>query len=300
MTSEARVRVRGAAPSGQTLVAGVIGDPVRHSLSPALHNAAYRALGLDWVYVAFEVAAPDFAAAVEGARSLGLVGLSVTMPHKEAAAKLSTRRSTTVRRLGAANTLTFVGREIVAASTDGQGFIADMRQSLSFDPEGRRCGVIGAGGAARSVVAALADAGASEILVVNRTPARGYRAASLAPGRGKVAKPEDLDKADLIVNATPVGMRSRPGGPAELDADPEPPLVGASRFGSGQVVVDLVYDPLVTPWRTQAAENGARTANGLGMLVHQAALQVEIWSGTRPPLDEMWRAVRLGIPPGLA
>jgi shikimate dehydrogenase len=221
-----------------------------------------------------------------------------------------------VRRLGAANTLTFYGREVMADSTDGAGFLADLRESTSFDPAGKRCGVLGAGGAARSIVAALADAGAAEVLVVNRTASAAYRAAQLAPpGVGRVAKPEDVYEADLIVNATPVGMRplerrpvqrqSRPGilPPRPDLSDPplesETPLVDGSKFGPGQIVIDLVYDPLVTEWRTAAASNGAETANGLGMLVQQAAAQIEIWSGSRPPVDEMRRAVRLGVPPGV-
>jgi shikimate dehydrogenase len=274
-------------PSATTRLAGVVGHPVLHSLSPRLHQAAYRALGLDWAYLAFDVSPSSFEAAVRGASVLGLVGISVTMPHKDAAAQLATRRSPIVRRLGAANTLTFSGRQIVADSTDGAGLIADLRQGVSFEPSDRRCAVIGAGGAARAVVLALAEAGASEVLVVNRTPARAFRAATLAPGRGRVARPEELDGADLIVNATPVGMLADGGRGGASDEV----LVDASRFGSGQLVVDLVYDPPVTEWLAQAGSNGARIRGGLGMLVHQAALQVEIWSGSRAPLPEMWRAV---------
>jgi shikimate dehydrogenase len=135
---------------------------------------------------------------------------------------------------------------------------------------------------------ALAEAGAREVLVVNRTRARAFQAAALIPGRGRVARPEELDAADLIVNATPVGMLADGGrgGPSSTEV-----FVDSSRFGSGQIVVDLVYDPPVTEWLAQAASNGARIRGGLGMLVHQAALQVEIWTGARAPLAEMWRAV---------
>jgi shikimate dehydrogenase len=274
-------------PSANTGLCGLIGHPVRHSLSPRLHQAAYRALGVDWAYLAFDVAPASLAAAVEGAGALGLVGLSVTMPHKDAAARLATRRSPTVRRLGTANTLTFSGRQISAESTDGDGLIADLRTSVSFEPSGKVCAVIGAGGAARAAVVALAEAGAREVLVVNRTPARAVQAATLASGRGRVAKADELQEAELIVNATPVGMLAdagRASGADEVMVDP-------SRFGAGQLVVDMVYDPPVTDWLTQAAASGARTRNGLGMLVHQAARQVEIWTGSQAPLTEMWRAV---------
>ncbi len=276
-------------PSATTRLAGVLGHPVRHSLSPRLHQAAYQALGLDWAYLAFEVEPGDVEAAVAGARALGAVGFSVTMPHKEAAARLATHRSAVVRRLGAANTLTFSGRRVTADNTDGAGFVADLREEVPFEPHGRRCGVIGAGGAARAVILALAEAGAAEVLVVNRTAPRAFQAAALAPGRVHVARPEQLDTADLVVKATPVGMTSRASEGAER------PVVDPARFGSGQLVVDLVYDPPVTEWLERAAASGARIHGGLGMLVHQAARQVELWSGSPAPLAEMWRAV--GRPP---
>jgi shikimate dehydrogenase len=239
------------------------------------------------------VAPSSIEAAVEGASALGLIGLSVTMPHKEAAARLATRRSPMVRRLGAANTLTFLGRRVVADNTDGAGLIADLREGVPFEPSDRRCAVIGAGGAARAAIVALAEAGAREVLVVNRTPARAFQAATLVPGRGRVARPEELDAADLIVNATPMGMLAD-GGRGGMSANEL--LVDSSRFGSGQLVVDLVYDPPVTEWLAQAASNGARVRGGLGMLVHQAGLQVEIWTGSRAPLGEMWQAVEAPTP----
>ena len=303
--------------SASTVLAGVVGFPVGHSLSPLLHNAAYRALGLDWAYAAFEVPPADFDDAVTGARALGMRGLSVTMPHKERAVEVATRRSATARRLWAANTLSFDDREIVADSTDGGGLLDDLQVEVGYDVAGRRCAVIGAGGAARAVILALAEAGASEILVVNRTAVRAFRAAALAPGVGRVARPEELEVADLVVQATPAGMADQgpahlPGGTgAPLDTartEPAPPEdsprsegpagepgwpAGAdpSRLGAGQLVVDLVYRPAVTPFLAEAARYGATTRNGLGMLVHQAARQVRRWTGTDPPLAAMWAAV---------
>jgi shikimate dehydrogenase len=278
-------------PSAGTRLAGVVGHPVRHSLSPRLHQAAYRSLALDWAYLAFEVSPDQFGAAISGAGALGLIGLSVTMPHKQAAAELATRRSPMARRLDAANTLTFSEGEIVADNTDGAGLIADLRMGAPFEPSGRLCAVIGAGGAARAVIVALAEAGASEVLVVNRTPARATQAVALIPGRGRVARPEDLDDADLVVNATPIGMLASTGSGG---SGGEAAFVDPSRFAAGQLVVDIVYDPPVTEWLAQAATTGARIRGGLGMLVHQAALQVEIWTGRPAPLAEMWRAVGEG------
>jgi shikimate dehydrogenase len=265
-----------ADPSTGAALVGLVGHPVSHSLSPRLHLAAYRALGLEWSYLAFDVPEERFVAAVEGAAALGLRGLSVTTPHKDAAAAAATRRSSAVRRLGAANTLVFDARGILAESTDGEGLMDDLREWGGFAAEGRRCGVLGAGGAGRAVVLALADAGAAEVLVVNRTPSRAFRAAALAPGRVRVARPEELDACDLVVHAT--------SAESEWPVDP-------ARFGSGQLVVDLSYRPSASVLLSLAGQNGARTRNGLGVLVHQAARQVRLFTGADPHLDVMWAAV---------
>ena len=165
-------------------------------------------MGLDWSYLAFEVRPGSLDRAVAGAAALGLRGVSVTMPHKEAAARLATRRSRQVRRLGAANTLTFDAGAILAESCDGAGLLDDLREGAGFDPAGRRCGVIGAGGAGRAAVLALAEAGAREIVVVNRSVAPAWRSAALAPKVVRVGRPQDLRGMDLVVQATPVAMVS--------------------------------------------------------------------------------------------
>ncbi|MHB1508589.1 MAG: shikimate dehydrogenase [Acidimicrobiales bacterium] len=277
-------------PSATTRLAGVIGQPVSHSLSPVLHQAGYRAVGVDWAYLAFDVAPSDFAAAIAGAVALGVVGLSVTMPHKKAAAQLATRRSPIVERLGAANTLMFKDGGIAADNTDGRGLVADLRSEVPFDPGGRTCAVIGAGGAARAVAVALAEAGAAQLLIVNRSHDRAVQLAGLVPGRGRVARAEELEGADLIVKATPIGMTSM-GLSSAPSSSTGPELVDPSMFGAGQLVVDLVYDPPITDWLLRAAGGGASIRGGLGMLVHQALLQVELWTGSRPPVGELWRAV---------
>ncbi len=264
-------------------VAGVIGHPVEHSLSPALHNAAYAALGLDWCYHAFDVAPGELAAAVAGARALGLRGLSVTMPHKEEAAALADRRSAAARRLAACNTLVFETSGTLAESTDGEGFLADLREEAAFDPAGKTCAVIGAGGAARAVILALAEAGAGQLLVINRTTVNAFRAAAVGRGRARVAREAELEGADLVVQATPVGMGALEGA-TRFPADPR-------HLGSGQLVVDLVYSPALTEFLSEAARNGARVRNGLGMLVRQAGLQVSLFTGAPAPLEAMWAAV---------
>ncbi len=276
--------VAGPTPSAATAVVGVIGDPVAHSLSPRLHNAAFAALGLDWVSVGFPVAAGRVGAALAGALALGVRGLSVTMPHKEAAAAAATERSALVDRLGAANCLVAEGGGWAAESTDGAGLLASLERGHGFDPAGRRCLVVGAGGAARAVAAALGDAGAAEVVVVNRTAARAAAAAALAGPVGRGGTAEDAAGCALVVNATPAGMADVTGGPAAAPVD-------AALLGPGQIVVDLVYHPPVTPWLAAAGARGATAANGLGMLVHQAALQVTRWTGRPAPVGAMWRAV---------
>jgi len=254
----------------------VIGRPVRHSLSPVLHNAAFRALDLDWAFVAFDVAAGQGALAIEAMRVLGVQGLSVTMPHKQAAAAAVDELAPAAERLGVVNTVVRRGTTLVGENTDGAGLLNALRLDEGFEPRGRSCLVAGAGGAARAVILALAQAGAAEVVVANRTPERAAEAVALAPGVARVGALEEVGDADLVVNATPLGMVSHAG----LPLDP-------GRLHAGQLVVDLVYQPAVTPLVAAAREQGAVAVNGLGMLIHQAALAFQHWTGMEPPLEVM-------------
>lgn len=270
---------------GATRVAAVIGSPVRHSRSPALVNAAFAQLGLDWRFVAFEVAAGEGAAAVAAMRTLGLGGLSVTMPHKADVIAALDRCSPAATALGAVNCIAWEGDELVGHNTDGDGLVRSLAVDHGVAVAGRRCAVLGAGGAARSVVRALADAGASSVAVVNRTEARAVAAAELAGPVGEVAPPDAVADAEVVVNATSVGMGAEPGDAAAVPID-----VGL--LGPDHVVVDLVYQPLETPLLVAAAARGARTVDGLGMLVHQAALAVGRWTGEDPDISVMAAAAR--------
>jgi shikimate dehydrogenase len=270
--------------TGQTRVAGVIGDPVRHSLSPTIHNAAFAAAGLDWAFLAFEVPRGEASVAIAGMRALGIDGLSVTMPHKADAAAAVDELSPAAQALGVVNTIVRRGTVLVGENTDGEGFLNALHVDEGVDIAGMRCLVVGAGGAARSVVRALGEAGAGEIIVAARRPDAAAEVAALA----SVARPgavDEADTADLIVNATPVGMDDV----VELDAPTLP--VPADRLGSGQLVVDLVYHPLLTPLVREARARGAVAVNGLGMLVHQAAIAFRLWTGEDAPLDAMSAAV---------
>jgi shikimate dehydrogenase len=267
-----------------TRLAAVIGDPVRHSLSPTIHNAGFRAVGLDWAYLAFEVPAGEGSAAIAAMRVLGIDGLSVTMPHKAEVAAAVDRLSPAAEALGAVNTVVREGAVLVGENTDGEGFVNALRTDEGVDVQGMRCLVVGAGGAARAVIRALAEAGAAEVVVAARRPESAAQAVLLAPGVGRAGSPDEADAADLVVNATPVGM----GDVVEL----EPTLpVDASRLGAGQVVVDLIYHPLVTPLVAAARERGAVAVNGVGMLLHQAAIAFRLWTGEDAPLEAMSAAV---------
>jgi shikimate dehydrogenase len=273
--------------SGRTRLAAVIGDPVRHSLSPALHNAAFAATGLDWAYVAFEVPAGGAAAALDAMRVLGIGGLSVTMPHKAAVAAAVDERSAAAATLDSVNCVVPIGGgRLRGENTDGGGFLDALTADGAFDPAGRRCVVLGAGGAARAVVVALADAGAAEVVVVNRTADRAGVAAALAGARGRVGAADEVAGADLVVNATSLGMTGPSAGFVPCDPD---------RLGAGQVVVDLVYEPMETPLLVAARARGAVVHDGLGMLLHQAARAFTLWTGVPAPVAAMDAAARAAL-----
>jgi len=270
-----------------------MGDPVRHSLSPLLHNAAFAGMRLDWASVAFPVPAGEVGPALAGMRALGIEGLSVTMPHKQAALAGVDRTSETASTLGAVNTIVRQTGDLVGENTDGAGFL-DAVRAAGCDPVGWRCLVLGAGGAARAIVLALAGAGAAEVVVVNRTPARAEQAAALAGSVGRVGSADEVDGADLVVHATPLGML---GGPAERRSQtpgqglaPDHLPLDPARLGPGQLVVDLVYHPRDTPLIRVARDRGAMAQDGIAMLVHQAAHALALWTGQKPPVAAMMAA----------
>lgn len=259
----------------------MIGDPIRHSLSPTIYNAAFAEREADWVFVAFEVADGGARAALDAMRSLDLGWLSVTMPHKTAVAHGVDQLSEDAAALDAVNCVINDGGVLIGESTDGEGFLRALTQETAFDPAGRSCMVLGAGGAARAVVLALARAGASDVVVVNRTPERGEQAATLAGTVGRVGEAGDTAGVDLVVNATPVGMR---------DGEALPVDVGG--LSEGAVVADLVYEPEVTPLVAAARARGLTAVGGLGMLIHQAGLQFERVLDQPAPLEAMAVAAR--------
>ena len=268
--------------SGRTRIAGVIGDPVDHSLSPAIHNAAFAACDLDWAYLAFPVPEGAAGLAVGGMRSLGIEGLSVTMPHKAAVIGALDRLEDDAAALGAVNCIARDSSGLVGANTDGAGFLDALRLDEGFDPAGRRCLVVGAGGAGRAVARALGRAGA-QVLIANRSPERAARAVELAGRDSRVVGTGAAAEAELVVNATSLGM----GVVVTTGGESEPLPVDPAHLGAGQLVVDLVYHPATTPLLAEARARGAAVANGLGMLIHQAAHAFRRWTGEDPPLEAM-------------
>lgn len=260
--------------SGATRLAAVIGSPVGHSLSPALHNAAFAASGLDWRFVAFDVAAGRGGEAIAAMRTLGLGGLAVTMPHKADVATAVDELDPTAATLASVNTV--VLREdgsTYGTSTDGLGFV-DSLDAAGVPVSGARFLVLGAGGAGRAIIAALGREGVADIAVVNRTASAAEAAAALT-AVARVGSLDDLARAEVLVNTTSIGM-----GSDECPIDP-------SALHGGLAVADIVYHPLETALLRAARDRGATTVDGLGMLVHQAVRQQELWTGTMPDAAAM-------------
>ncbi len=283
---------------------GVLGWPVAHSRSPAIHNAAFASLGMaGWRYQRLPVPPELFEQTTRALEASGFIGANVTIPHKEAALRLADRASEAARAIGAANTLTFGPEGVIAAeNTDAPGLIA----ALGVSPGGMSALVLGAGGSARAAVWALREAGASEVSVWNRTPERA-RALARDLGVRAVSHPE---RAEMLINCTSVGLERSAGRPEPLKGTPdmdagarEPAAAGRDplnqleltpeRVGEYRYVVDLVYNAQgPTRLLTVAAEQGASTLDGLEILLAQGAASFELWTGRPAPLAAMRGALR--------
>ena len=271
--------------SAEATVAGVIGWPVNHSLSPRLHGYWLEHHGIDGAYVPLAVRPEAFAEAVAALPSLGFAGANVTLPHKEAALRAVQSVDEVARRIGAVNTIT-VGLDglLAGSNSDAFGFLENLRQGA---PDWRATAgpavVLGAGGAARAVVAGLVDAGVTEVRLVNRTSERATKVADDIGGPITVQAWEDRSRAlidaALLVNTTSLGMRGK--SPLDLDLDGLPP---------GAVVNDIVYAPLETPLLAAAKGRGNPVVDGLGMLLHQARPGFTAWFGTAPEVSADMRA----------
>ncbi len=262
--------------TGAARLAGVLGWPVQHSRSPLLHNFWLRRHGIDGAYVPLPVAPERFATAVHGLRAAGFRGVNVTIPHKEAAASLCSRIDHAAWRAGAVNTLLFTDEGILGTNTDGAGFIANLRRH-GIDPTAGPALVLGAGGAARAVAAALLDLGV-RVSIANRSQERAHAMGRFLPSlRVLFWQERHAALADhaLLINCTAAGM----DGTGPLDQD-------FSRANANLAVADIVYVPLVTKFLAAATARGLRTVSGLGMLLHQAVPGFAHWFGVTPVVDD--------------
>ena len=270
-----------------TKLYGIFGNPVEHSLSPALHNSVFKKLGINAVYLAFKIAPESLALAFEGIRSLGLQGVNITIPFKEDALNYVDEVPEDIDRLtGAINTIVNKDGQLFGYNTDGPGLLTALQSELSFKPSGKEILILGAGGAARGALFALARGGAERIFLYNRTHGRAHGLAEYAATYfpeteiAAVASLADLpsNRMHLVINSTSCGMRKN----QDLPLDWKEIKAPAAAY-------DLVYTPQETPWLKEAKKLNIPCANGLGMLTEQAALSFQLWTGKKEGVREAMR-----------
>jgi shikimate dehydrogenase len=273
-------------------IIGIIGYPLEHSLSPVMHNAAFRKLNLNYEYVAFEVAPPDLKEALSGLRALKICGINVTIPHKETIIPLLDDLTKVARDIGAVNTVICLNQKLTGYNTDGPGLIESLKEDAKFDPVGKKVVILGAGGAGRAAATMLGERGAKSIAISDIAENKAANLVeyllsySKAPCQevkmGSAELQEKITAADLLLNATPVGMYPK----SEETALPE-----NIQLPSHLLVYDLVYNPRETKLLKAARAAGAQTCSGLGMLVRQGALAFTLFTGEEAPLETMRQAV---------
>jgi shikimate dehydrogenase len=279
-----------------TVRVAVLGFPIGHSRSPAMHNAAFEELGLDWRYEAIEVEPARFESLVRELPDRGFAGANVTVPHKLTALELADSASDVAQAVGAANTLSFEGDRVSADNTDVEGFLRAVRDQAPRAPAGMRALVLGAGGAARAVVYALLDQGAERVSVWNRDAERARRLVEALERHGGTGGLQTVPEppsggVDLLVNATSVGMAN--GKHSGKTPDPFKLLhISADKWEDVQLVVDLVYRDEGTALIKHAETQGITSVDGFEILVQQGAASFEIWTGRQAPLEAMRRGAR--------
>lgn len=278
---------------GSTTIVGVFGAPVTHTASPPMHNAAFEALEMNWVYLPFHVEPQNLASALHGARDMNLAGCNLTVPHKTLAVDLVDELDEEAKKLGAVNTVHIKDGRLLGYNTDGYGFLRAVKEEFNLSIKGKRVLILGAGGAGRAIAVACAADGAAGVFVANRTTSKIDPVAAVIktmridfrklPLRSK-AIAGLIGDVDLMVNATSVGLRE--GDSLGLDA---------GLFSSRLFVYDTIYRPAVTELLRIAEAAGAKVANGANMLLHQGARAFEIWTGRKAPIAVMRRALRASI-----
>lgn len=297
--------------SASTRYCAVFGHPIRHSASPAMQNAALAALQLDWRYLAFDVAPEQLATALAGARQMRFLGLNLTVPHKLLALPLVDVVDPSAREWGAVNTIRFEAQDAAGIwrpladtstlpdgpirshgfNTDAEAITRSIQEDLQLEPRGATVLLLGAGGAGRTAALKLASDGVRQLFLVNRTSAKAAEIAAEIRQRHPavqvaVGYPSSGTTVDLLLNATSLGLNP---------ADPSPLDESAFVLHRAGAVYDMIYRPAETRLLGAAAAAGCRTANGLGMLLHQGARALELWSGRNAPIDTMRAALRKNI-----
>jgi len=281
--------------TGRTKLVGIIGCPIGHSLSPVMHNAAFEAMDLDFLYIPLEVELRRIRLSLKALRKLGFCGFNVTIPHKRRILAFLDRLSPEARLIGAVNTVEIREGRWIGHNTDGRGFLRGFVEKTGESISGRRILVLGAGGAARAVAFQCVLESGAALTILNRSSSRAeelVRDLRRLPGRCSVTTHPwsgaslraGAREAEIIINATSVGMKRN-----------DPPLLPPNVLRPDHIVCDLIYKPPVTPLIRMAQLKGAKAINGIGMLVHQGALAFEIWTGRRPPPGVMEGALREGL-----
>lgn len=273
--------------NGRTKIVGIIGDPVEHSLSPVMHNAAFKHLNMNFAYIPFHVKPEQLSQAIKGMRALGMIGLNVTVPHKIEVMEYLDEISSAAAAIGAVNTIYIKDNRLIGDNTDGQGFIRALIEDEGITIAGKSVVILGAGGSARAIGYSLLKEGISRLIFCNRTisraeeMARSFQSMSVfVAGMGIEDSREEITQTDIIINTTSIGMKQG-----------DPLLIDPSLIKKGQVVYDIIYSPPETPLLQWAKARGARAINGLGMLVHQGALAFELWTGCPAPIMIMRKAI---------
>ncbi len=279
--------------SAKSKLLGVTGYPIEHSLSPLMHNAALEFLGLDYCYLPLPLRPEDLAKGIAGLKVLGFKGFNITIPHKEAIIALLDELDVSAARVGAVNTVVRQAGKFIGFNTDGGGFLRSIRELWQYEPNGQQVVLLGAGGAAKAVATALAAEGVVGMTIANRDVARAARLCEqlqknfTCRARAVHLLDPELDQAlaqsSLVVQTTPAGMFP------ELTAKP---CIDTHRLLSHNLVYDLIFNPSETQFLAGARQQGCRTANGLGMLLHQGAMALELWTGLPAPLDVMRGALQ--------
>ncbi len=279
--------------TGHTRVVGVIGDPIEHSRSPQMHNAAFAKAGLDYVYVPFHVRSDGLAQAIAGFKALNVVGINVTLPHKQAVIPYLTSISREAELIGAVNTLTFLEDGIHGDNTDAPGVLRALEENGALSiPVGEDVVVLGAGGAARAVVVAFALAGVASITIVNRTTEKAIALAAEMQRKTNVPM-QGMGLTDTRVSAA-VRQSTLLVNTATASMDlTQPLLISVDWLQPNAIVYDIVYTPSVTPLMAAAAERGCQTLGGIGMLIHQGAIAFEKWTGIAPCTQTMQQALSI-------